>query len=92
MRAVAKATRFVGVMVVGGAFAFVLGACVDGTTPDCSSPDAGCGPSAVEPDASADGDATTATDGDADAAGDDSSDGSGDGAGDDSGDGAADGD
>jgi len=66
MRKIAKATCVCGVLgaIFGsGALALVLSACVDGTTPDCSSPEAGCGPTAVE-DASADGDAdaTTTTD------------------------------
>jgi len=64
MNKIAKATCVFGVLgaVFGGAtLAIVLSACVDGTTPDCSSPDAGCNPSAVD-DGSADGDATMAND------------------------------
>jgi hypothetical protein len=62
MRKIAKATCVCGVLgAIFGGGALVLSACVDGTTPDCSSPDAGCGPSAVEADASDDGDADAAT-------------------------------
>ncbi len=93
---IAKRTCGVGVLgAVLTAFALVVSGCVDGTTPDCSSPDAGCNPSAPE-DASADGDATTtadsATDSSAaDAAADAATDtAAGDDSGDDSGDGAAD--
>jgi hypothetical protein len=64
MKKIAKATCVLGVL--GAVFfggALVLTACVDGTTPDCSSPEAGCNPSAVEPDAATDGDATATNDG-----------------------------
>jgi hypothetical protein len=85
MNKIAKASCVFGVLgaVFGSAtLAIVLSACVDGTTPDCSNPDAGCNPSAVD-DGSADGDSPTA-DSAADSAadtggGDDAADGSNDG-------------
>jgi hypothetical protein len=76
MNKIAKGTYVLGVLgavLAGGAFAVLTSACVDGTTPDCTSPDAGCNPSAPE-DASADGDATTASDGATDGAADSAAD------------------
>lgn len=58
MKKIAKATAVLGAIFGSGALAVALAACVDGTTPDCSDPDAGCNPSAVE-------DASTAADGEA---------------------------